>query len=146
LCGCAPVRRSGPEVAIIRAMAAESATTTYYLPESFDGAVRAVRRVLAEAGLKVSNELDMAGRLQRRLQIHTQACKVLFVTPGSVSAAVLTPLHVVVSERGDHSEIHILRVHPAPDGEEGSLAELGMLRARIADAIERIAMRALLGV
>jgi len=129
-------------------MAAESATTTYYLPESFDGAVRAVRRVLAEAGLKVSNELDMAGRLQRRLQVHTQACKVLFVSPGGKAsgAAALTPLHVVVSERGDHSEIHILRVHPPADGAEDSMMELGMLRARIADAIERIAMRALLGV
>ena len=127
-------------------MAAESATTTYYLPESFDDAVRAVRRVLSEAGLKVSNELDMAGRLQRRLQVHTQACKVLFVSPGVAGAAALTPLHVVVSERGDHSEIHILRVHPPADGDEGSLAELGVLRARIADAIERIAMRALLGV
>lgn len=131
-------------------MTAESATTTYYIPESFDGAVRAVRRVLAEAGLKVSNELDMAGRLKRRLQVHTQACKVLFVSPGAthwkdLGVAALTPLHVVISERGDHSEIHILRVPQAADGAEVSLAELGKLRAKIADAIERIAMRALLG-
>ena len=128
-------------------MAAESATTTYYIPEGFDSAVRAVRRVLAEAGLKVSNELDMAGRLQRRLQVHTQGCKVLFVSPGAtrwkdLGAAALTPLHVVISERGDHSEIHILRV-PYGDDDLGSMADL---RAQIADAIERIAMRVLLGV
>jgi len=133
------------------AMAPESSTTTYYIPERFDSAVRTVRRVLAEAGLKVSNELDMAGRLQRRLQVHTQACKVLFVSRGAtrwkdLGAAALTPLHVVVSERGEHSEIHILRVPHAADDAEGSLAELGKLRAQIADAIERIAMRALLGV
>ena len=132
-------------------MPAESATTTYYIPESFDGAVRAVRRVLAEAGLTVSNELDMAGRLQRRLQVQTQPCKVLFVSPGAkrwkeLGAAALTPLHVVISERGDHSEIHILRGPGAADVAEGSLAELGKLRAQIADAIERIAMRVLLGV
>ena len=134
-----------------RAMSAESATTTYYMPESFDAAVRAVRRVLVEAGLKVSNELDMAGRLQRRLQVHTQGCKVLFVSPGALrwrelGAVAFTPLHVVVSERGEHSEIHILRVPSAADGDERSLAELGKLRAQIADAIERISMRALLGV
>jgi len=132
-------------------MTAESATTTYYIPESFDRAVRAVRRVLAEAGLKVSNELDMAGRLQRRLQVHTQACKVLFVSLGAtrwkdLGATALTPLHVVVSERGEHSEIHILRIPAATDGAEDSLAALGKLRAQIADAIERIAMRALLGL
>jgi uncharacterized protein (DUF302 family) len=131
-------------------MPGESATTTYYLPEHFEGAVKAVRRVLTEAGLRVTNELDMAGRLQRRLQVHTQPCTVLFVNPGAarwkdLGVAALTPLHVVVSERGEHSEIHILRVPPAADGSEVSWAELGLLRARIADAIERIAMRALLG-
>ncbi len=132
-------------------MTVESATATYYIPETFDNAVRAVRRVLAEAGLTVSNELDMAGRLQRRLQVHTQPCKVLFVSRGAarwkdLGAAALTPLHVVVSERGEHSEIHILRVPVAAGGDDGPQAELARLRAQIADAIERIAMRALLGV
>jgi uncharacterized protein (DUF302 family) len=145
-----PLRCIGLEFAIVRRVTAESATTTYYIPESFDGAVRTVRRVLSEAGLEVGNELDMAGRLQRRLQVHTQGCKVLFVSAGAsrwkdAGGAAKQPLHVVVSERGDHSEIHILRV-PYGDDAEGLQAALGRLRAQIADAIERIAMRVLPGV
>ena len=122
----------------LRVMASESATITYYIPEPVDEAVRSLRRVLAESGVKVSCELDMAGRLLRRLQVDTPACKVLFVSADAIRAS---PLHVVVSQRGDHSEIHVMRA-----GLDESPAELGEVRARVAQAIERIAMRALLGV
>ena len=43
-------------------MTAESATTTYYIPECVEVAVGSVRRVLVEAGLKITGELDMAGQ------------------------------------------------------------------------------------
>ena len=64
--------------------------------------------------------------------------------PGQLSA-ISTPLHVVVSERGEHSEIHVLRVPAAGVEAWDSPFELGQVRARISQAIERIAMRALLG-
>ena len=129
-------------------MSPESATTTYYMPEHVEEAVRLVRRVLVEAGLKITGELDMAGRLRRRLQVDTPACKVLFVAAGAAGkerGVTAMPLHVVVSERGEHSEIHIMRV-PATVDAQAAAPELGQFRVRIAQAIERIAMRVLLGI
>ena len=127
-------------------MTSESATATYYIPESVDEAVRSLRRVLAQAGLKVTGELDMAGRLLRRLQMDTPACKVLFVIPESMRGAAPSPFHVVVSQRGDRSEIHIMRV-PALAGEvDEARTTLTECHRRVAQAIERIAMRAMLGV
>ncbi|MEO8595900.1 MAG: hypothetical protein ABI759_21445 [Candidatus Solibacter sp.] len=128
-------------------MAEESATTTYYIPESFEEAVQSVRRTLVESGLRITGELNMSERLQRRLRVHTAPCQVLFVGPAAPlrTGAAFTPLHVVISERGAHAEIHIMRV-PAAEGAREGLAEIGPLRAQVAQAIERIAMRALLGV
>ena len=124
-------------------MAAESATATYYMAEPVDDAVRLLRGALDAGGLTISGELDMAVRLQRRLHVETPACKVLFVSlPASRcrdTRAALAPLHVVVAQRNQHSEVHIVRVPPG----EGELAQL---RTQIAHAIERIAMRALLCV
>jgi uncharacterized protein (DUF302 family) len=62
-------------------MADESATTTYSIPEPFDEAVRSLRRVLAEASLKITGELDLSERLQRRLLVNTPPCLVLFASP-----------------------------------------------------------------
>src|ERR1017187_3477988 len=60
-------------------MAAESATTTYLVSETFDLAVKSVRRVLADANLKLAGELDMSGRIRQRLLIGTAPCRVFFV-------------------------------------------------------------------
>jgi len=128
-------------------MSEAAATTTYHIPEPFLDAVQTVRRTLVEAGLKITGELNMSERLQRRLQVDTPPCHVLFVgSSAPLSRDVLyTPLHVVISARGPHSEIHILRVPLLQDAKEPDLAELGRLRAEIGCAIERIAMRALIG-
>ena len=129
-------------------MADASATTTYHIPEPFHDAVEMVRRTLVEAGLKITGQLNMSERLQRRLQVNTPPCHVLFVGPSVPLSRdiVYTPLHVVISARGSHSEIHILRVPLLQDATEPDLAEVGRLRAEVGCAIERIAMRALIGV
>ena len=128
-------------------MADESATTTYHLPEPFHEAVATVRRTLIDAGLKITGELNMSERLQRRLQVNTPPCHVLFVGPSVqlTHGVTYTPLHVVILARAAHSEIHILRVPALQDAKEHDLAELVRLRSEIARAIERIAMRALIG-
>jgi uncharacterized protein (DUF302 family) len=133
-------------------MTDESATATYSIPESFDEAVNSLRRVLAEAGLKIVGRLDLSARLQRRLLVETPPCLVLFAGPatpltdghsGHLGAAALTPLHIVVSARGPQTEIHILRI-PPPDGAPGdrAMADLGKFRSRLSQAIEKIGMRA----
>ena len=123
-------------------MADESATTTYCIPEPFDEAVRSVRRVLAEAGLKIIGQSDLSARLRHRLLVDTPPCLVLFAgltmpmrngPAGHPGAAALTPLHIVVSARGQQTEIHILRIPPPYDGmrEDPAMADLGRFRARL---------------
>jgi uncharacterized protein (DUF302 family) len=138
-------------------MADEPATTTYSIPEPFDDAVKSLRRVLAEAGLKITGELDLAGRLQRRLLIDTPPCLVLFAGPATPAfkgppaypgAAALTPLHIVVSARGAQTEIHVLRIPEPHDGSQdaSAMVELGRFRAQLSQAIGKIGMRAVLPV
>ena len=137
-------------------MAGESATITYLIARPFEQAVKLLRKVLSRANLKITGELNMSGRIQRRLLITTPPCLVLFASPatpiieGAVpepGPAALTPLHVVVSARGSQTEIHILRVLPREDGplDRVAVAALGRLQAAISQAIEKIGMRASLG-
>jgi uncharacterized protein (DUF302 family) len=136
-------------------MADKPATTTYSIPERFDEAVTSLRRVLAEAGLKITGELDLSGHLLRRLLVDTPPCLVLFAGPatpvfsgpsGQPGAAALTPLHIVVSARGSQTEIHVLRIPTPHDGlpDASAMAVLGRFRAQLSQAIEKIGMRAVL--
>lgn len=111
----------------------ESATTTYSIPVPFDHAVQSLRTALGEAGLKITGQLDVSARLQCRLLVNTPPCLVLFAGP----PATLTPLHIVVSARGLRTEIHLLKIPPT--------GEMGLFRARLSRALEKIAMRAVLG-
>ena len=136
-------------------MADENATSTYLIAEPFDRAVKLVRRVLAAANLKIVGELNMSGRLQRALLIQTVPCTVLFASPSTPPGrlatdpqeAALTPLHIVVSARGSHSEVHVLRVLPRHDGtlDLRAIAVSSLLQTAIAQAIATIGMRASLG-
>ena len=136
-------------------MADGPATTTYSIPEPFDEAVRSLRRVLAEAGLKITGELDLSGRLQRSLLVDTPPCLVVFAGPATPvlngpsehpGAAGLTPLHIVVAARGSQTEIHVLRIPlPQDDMRDASaMAVLGRFRAQLSQALEKIGMRAVL--
>jgi len=137
-------------------MAEELATTTYLVSEPFEAAVKSLRRVLADANLKLAGELDMSSRIRKRLLIGTAPCRVLFVTAAPAAfeelsadprAAALTPLHIVVSARGSQTEIHLLRALPAENGplDRPTMEVFRHLQARIARAVERIAMRSTLG-
>jgi uncharacterized protein (DUF302 family) len=137
-------------------MAAESATTTYLVSETFDLAVKSVRRVLADANLKLAGELDMSGRIRQRLLIGTAPCRVFFVAAPAAAveevgadprAAALTPLHIVIAARGSQTAIHLLKPVPAQYGalDGPTMEAFRHLQARIAQAIERIGMRSTLG-
>jgi uncharacterized protein (DUF302 family) len=137
-------------------MAAELATTTYLASEPFELAVKSLRKVLADANLKLAGELDMSSRIRKRLLIGTAPCLVLLVaaTPAAFEklradprAAAMTPLHIVVSARGSQTEIHLLRALPAQSGplDWPTMEIFRHLQARVAQAVERIAMRSTLG-
>lgn len=137
-------------------MADELATATYSVSEPFELAVKSLRKVLADANLKLAGELDMSSRIRQTLLIDTAPCRVLFVaaTPASFGelgadpcAAALTPLHIVVSARGSQTEIHLLRALPAHNIslDQPTMEVFRRLQARIAQAVERIAMRSTFG-
>jgi len=127
----------------------EAATATYCVAQPFDTAVKALRQALAQSGLKVTMELNVADRIRGRLLIGISPCLILFCSPAGPTAEIaggLAPLHVVVSARGAESEIHILRVpRKTEDRETPSLALLGRLQWEIVQAVERIGMRVPLG-
>lgn len=137
-------------------MAEEPAITTYLVSEPFELAVKSLRKVLADANLKLAGELDMSRRIRKRLLIGAAPCRVLFVaaTPAAFEepgadprAAALTPLHIVVSARGSQTEIHLLRALPARNVslDRPTLDVFRHMQARVAQAVERIAMRSILG-
>lgn len=130
-------------------MTEECATTMFVIAEPFDRAVKLVRGALATTDLKITGELNLSERIQRRLLIRTSPCVVLFAAPGSARAEhhdagespSLLPLHLVISDRGPHTEVHLLKVGRAA-GVPGPAARL---QNTISRAIESIGMRASIG-
>jgi hypothetical protein len=138
-------------------MAEEPATITYSIAEPFQKALQIVRRVLSARDLKITGELNISGRIWQRLRVGTAPCVVLFVWPsatlgktlGSDSCATaLAPLHVVVSGRGSHSEVHVLRALPSDAGQlnRRAMAAWNHLQDEVLQAIEKIGMRVTLSV
>jgi uncharacterized protein (DUF302 family) len=126
-------------------LADEKATVTYTIKQPFETGLKLVRKAIAHANLQIAGELDMSGRIRRSLLIQTAPCVVIFACLANTGRswcdpleAALSPLHIVVSARDSHTEVHILRV--LPRGEE-CLAELAALQSDIAQTIESLGMR-----
>ncbi len=133
-------------------MIGEAGIMTYVIAEPFPAAVKALRQVLSSQHLKITGELNISGRIWRSLLIGTAPCVVLFVWPPAVlrdtldsdsCAAALAPLHVVVSDRGLQSEVHVLRMLPRDGGlvDGRAVASVNQTQAEIVQAIEKIGMR-----
>ena len=130
-------------------MTGETAATTYSIPESFEEALKLIRAVLARAGLSVVGELDISGRIQRSLGIGMAQCRVLYVCSRqsileaiSVCPAVgiFLPLHLVVSARGEQTEIHVLASLPS-NGCDPLASAVNGVQDEVSRAIEKIAMQ-----
>jgi uncharacterized protein (DUF302 family) len=91
-------------------MQRESNAATYRVPQPFEAVVRSLRRALAEAGMKVTGELNVAERIRQILSIGMSPCVILFASAIDQTATWPSPLQIVVADRGQESEIHILRV------------------------------------
>jgi len=137
-------------------MAGEPATVTYLIAEPFPKALRSIRRILSARHLNVTGGLDIAARTQQKLLIDTAPCVVLFVSPSPLGAALqtdrcaaaLAAFHIVVSERGRQTEVHVLRA--LPDDclalKPPAAAALNVAHSQILRAIESIGMPAAMGV
>ena len=130
-------------------MADEPATVTYLIAEPFEQALRSLRKALFVKHLNVSGGFDISARVRRRLFIGTAPSMVLFVSPSRLSrtaletdpcAAALGPFHIVVSERGGQTEIHVLRTPSGDCGtlEPSSLSVLNQAHSEILRALQSI--------
>ena len=138
-------------------MADEPATVTYLIAEPFEQALRSLREVLSVRHLNVTGGLDISARTQQKLLMGTAPCVILFVSPstplGAVLdadryAAALAPFHIVVSERGRQTEIHVLRTLSGDHGplDPSCIAALNEAHSEILRAIESIGMPVAMGV
>ena len=127
-------------------------TATLIMQQPLHEALKLIRRALAEGGLEVAAELDMAGRVRKALRIDLPPCRVLCIDcPVALlealaldrSAAVLLPLHLVVAGQDSVTLVHFL--NPAAALYSGlpvtARAAVSKLQARVAHAVERVSTR-----
>jgi len=138
-------------------MADGPATVTYLIAEPFQEALKSLRRILSARHLEIAGGFDVSARTRKELFIGTNPCMVLFVSPSRSlgaaleadhCAAAIAPFHVVVSECGRQTQIHVLRSLSGDSStlEPLSLAALNEAHSEILRAIESIAMPAAMGV
>ena len=133
-------------------MTGEQEPVTLIVRQPLNQALRSIRRALAEGGLQIATDLDMAGRIRKALRIDFPPCRVLGVDcPVALlealaldrSAAVLLPLHLVVAGQDGFTLIHLF--NPAAPLYGGlpvtARAAVSKLQARIAQAVESVSTR-----
>ena len=129
-------------------MTAEAATTTYSIPEPFEVALQSLRIALTGGNLRITGVLDLTGRIWRHLRVGLEPCAVLYIGPSARflatnalpdAAALLLPLHVVVSGRGARTEIHVGKSPRLDD--EAVMAPVRKLQAELRESLGAIAMR-----
>lgn len=133
-------------------MTGDPETATLIMQQPISEALKLIRRALAERGLEIAADLDMAGRIRKALRIDLPPCKVLCVDcPVALlealaldrSAAVLLPLHLVVAGQDGLTLVHLL--NPAAALYSGlpvtARAAVSKLQARVAQAVESVSIR-----
>ena len=133
-------------------MTGDQETATLIMQQPLNDAVKLIRRALADGGLEIAADLDMAGRITKALRIDFPPCRVLCVDcPVALlealaldrSAAVLLPLHLVVTGQDGLTLVHLL--NPAAALYSGlpvtARAAVSKLQARVAQAVESVSIR-----
>lgn len=133
-------------------MTGDSETATLIMQRPLNDAVKLIRRALADGGLEIAADLDLASRIRKALRIDLPPCRVLCVDcPVALfealaldrSAAVLLPLHLVIAGHDGLTLVHLL--NPAAALYSGlpvtARAAVSKLQARVAQAVESISTR-----
>lgn len=133
-------------------MTGDPETATLIMQQPVNEALKMIRRALAEGGLAIAADLDMASRIGKALRIDFPPCRVLCVDcPVALlealaldrSAAVLLPLHLVVAGQDGFTLVHLL--NPAAALYNGlpvtARAAVSRLQARVAQAVESVSTR-----
>lgn len=133
-------------------MANDQETVTLAMKEPLPAALKSIRRALAEGGLEVVVELDLARRVRKTLNMEIAPCRILYVDcPVSLleaialdrSAAVMLPLHLVVSAQVESTLVYLLNpattlynVLPVT-----AKAAVSRLQSRVLESLSTVALR-----
>ncbi len=133
-------------------MTTRTATETFNIAEPYPIALRMVRRALAQQGLRVPAELDIAARIKQEAGAGVAPCVVLYVDDPVLlleaiifqrGAGLLIPQPLVVA--GRHRQTEVLLRSAASLIEDGLALPvreaLSGLHSRITRALETIAER-----
>jgi uncharacterized protein (DUF302 family) len=133
-------------------MTGDPETVTLVVPQPLNEALKSIRRALAEEGLDIATELDLAGRIRKALRIDLPPFRVLCVDcPVALlealaldrSAAVLIPLHLVVAGQDGTTLVHLLS--PSAALYSGipvtARAAVSKLQATVTQALESVSNR-----
>ena len=132
------------------------ATVMFVVPETFERALRSIRRALTGESISIAMEMDVSGRIKRRLGVDLGPCRILCVYNPLLllqamaldrSIVAFLPLHVAVSADGQRTVVHLLSqsgIHGcgSPLGAKGVVSKL---QAGLSRALEKIAVRQELG-
>ena len=124
---------------------------TLIVRQPFAKTLKVVRRALVEAGLEISADVDIAGRIRKALRFDLPPCRVLYVDcPVALleaialdrSAAVLLPLHLVVEGRDEFTLVHLLNPTAALYGglPVTARAAVSKLQTRVMHAVESVSV------
>ena len=123
----------------------------FSLQQPFEVSLQLVFACLRSRGMRVAGQLDVSRRLAGALGIALEPCKLIFVLPdpaaltvGTIhpSAALLLPLHVVISNNDSQTEIRIPNaVQETGPGGTRSYRPVVEAQRQLIEAIETVAVR-----
>ncbi len=125
-----------------------SGTVTFEISEPFHQALRTVRSAIDPHRLRIVSELDVSRRVERHLALRLPGCIILYIWPGPtlvpeipVCAALFLPLHIIVSERGLRTSVHVPVRIPVESGDQDVLDAICATQRETVLSMEAIAMR-----
>jgi len=130
----------------------QSAVAAYLVAEPFTRALHIVREALARTDLSIIAELDVSDRIRRQVSLGFAPCRILLVDSPYLlleavaldrSAAVLLPLHIVVSSRGPETLVHWLNAAAITGAAlpAGAAGPLEKLQEQVAHVLGAVAIR-----
>ena len=96
-----------------------TSTAAFIIHSPFESALPRIRRAIRDDQLSIAAEIDTAHRVKRALEIHVPPCRILLIdnpaftletTAIDRASGTFIPLHLVVSEAGNHTLVHMLNV------------------------------------
>ncbi|MGQ9635540.1 MAG: hypothetical protein ACUVXB_15010 [Bryobacteraceae bacterium] len=125
---------------------------TYVVPEPFERALKLIREALEKEGLEIPVELDVSGRIRKKLGISLAPCRLLCVDSAmtlvetvaiDTAGALYLPLRLVVAGRGPQTTLHLMSLNALQRFEAPPAVKIpvGKLQARLSRVLQRIGSR-----